>query len=440
VRTRIVGLSVLTAVLAIALFGIPLAAVMARYLISDERAEMERAAGLTAVSAAVDLARGHPPEQIPPDRHRRRRIGVYDVSGKLILGTGPPVADHLTRRARDHMISSSGQDGEIVAALPILVEGTRAAVVRVSVPRTDTYINIAIDWLLMLGLAAVAVTAVWLVARRMAARLSQPLEQLADTAAGLGDGDFSVRFEPAKVPEIDSLVLVLNGAATRIGDLVARERAFSTDASHQLRTPLTALRLGLEVALEQPGRDLRPAMHAAIAVTDQLEKTIEDLLALARDSARTVDPLELTALLDELVATWRPRLAAQRRGFTVTTPAELPIPNASTAAVRQVLAVLVDNAVTHGAGRVTVEARDAGGALAVEVSDQGGGIGVPADLLFARRSPTATGHGIGLALARTLAEAEGGRLYLSHPTPPTFTLLMPTKDTDEAEPGSEHVP
>lgn len=425
-RTRIVGLSVLTAVLAIALFGIPLAAVMARYLIGGERAEMERAAGLTAVYAAVDLARGHQPDEIPPDKHRHRRIGVYDASGKLILGTGPPVADRVTSRARDHMISSSGQDGEIVAALPVLIEGTRAGVVRVSVPRADTYTDVAIDWLLMLGLAALAVAAVWLVARRMAGRLSRPLEQLAGTAAGLGDGDFSVRFEAAKVPEIDSLVAVLNSAAARIGDLVTRERAFSTDASHQLRTPLTALRLGLEVALEQPGTDLRPAMHAAIAGTDQLEKTIEDLLALARDSTRAVDPLELTPLLDELVATWRPRLAATGRGLVVTNPAGLPVPRASPAAVRQVLAVLMDNAVTHGSGQVTVGARDAAGTLAVEVSDQGGGISIPTDELFARRSPAATGHGIGLALARTLAEAEGGRLYLSQPAAPTFTLLMPT--------------
>jgi signal transduction histidine kinase len=104
------------------------------------------------------------------------------------------------------------------------------------------------------------------------------------------------------------------------------------------------------------------------------------------------------------------------------------VSDASAAAVRQILAVLVDNSVQHGAGTVTVTARDAGGALAVDVSDQGSGLAVPADQLFARRAPGASGHGIGLALARSLAEAEGGRLSVTRVAPPMFTLLVPARE------------
>jgi signal transduction histidine kinase len=136
-------------------------------------------------------------------------------------------------------------------------------------------------------------------------------------------------------------------------------------------------------------------------------------------------------LLDELAQTWRPRLAERRRALEVTVQPQTPMSGASAAAVRQILAVLLDNATTHGTGSVEVTVRDAGNALAVDVTDHGSGITVPSAQLFARRGPTATGHGIGLALARRLAEAEGGRLRLSNPSPPTFTLLVPALDNAE---------
>jgi K+-sensing histidine kinase KdpD len=97
-----------------------------------------------------------------------------------------------------------------------------------------------------------------------------------------------------------------------------------------------------------------------------------------------------------------------------------------------VVAVLVDNAVTHGVGTVTVTARETSEALAVDVADegetgaaQGAAEGAPEAGLFDGRAAGAHGHGIGLGLARRLAEAEGGRLRLSSASPTTFTLLLP---------------
>jgi signal transduction histidine kinase len=210
--------------------------------------------------------------------------------------------------------------------------------------------------------------------------------------------------------------------------MLARERSFSADASHQLRTPLTGLRLRLEAALDRPGQDLRQAITDGIAAADRLEQTIEELLALARDTrSSNTAPLDLPALLEEIEAGWHDRLAAQDRKLHVAVDPHAPVSLASTAAVRQVLTVLLDNAATHGSGTVSVAVRNAVDALAIDVSDEGAGITAPEPELFTRRSRLAEGHGIGLALARSLAEAEGGRLRLTRPAPPTFTLLVPAQ-------------
>jgi signal transduction histidine kinase len=103
----------------------------------------------------------------------------------------------------------------------------------------------------------------------------------------------------------------------------------------------------------------------------------------------------------------------------------LPEVRASPGAVRQILAVLADNATVHGRGTVTVRARDAGGALALDVEDEGSGPPADADL-FRPAAAHRPGHGLGLPLARALAEAEGGRLVLSRPGAlPRFTLVLP---------------
>jgi signal transduction histidine kinase len=275
----------------------------------------------------------------------------------------------------------------------------------------------------MLGLAAVAVGVSWLVARRLAARLARPLEELSSAAERLGDGDFTVRAHRAGIAEIDQVAETLDTTAQRIGETLERERTFSADASHQLRTPLTGLRLQLEAALEAPDQDLRAAITSGIASADRLERTIDDLLALARQTRSLRSEIDLDGLLNELRQSWHGLLASQGRALRIDSRGA-PVPRVAAAAVRQILAVLLDNAVTHGRGTVTVTARDAGDALAIDVTDQGYGIDGDLDL-FARGHSSGNGHGIGLALARSLAEAEGGRLRLSKPAPPTFTLLLP---------------
>ncbi|HVV12265.1 HAMP domain-containing sensor histidine kinase [Amycolatopsis sp.] len=420
-RQRIIALTLAAAVLAISLFGLPLAVGVAKYYLDDERAELERVADSVALSIADDLAT-HPSSTRLPAATGDTGLAVYTPDGRLLLGDGPATADEVVRRALAGDPSRGEPDGELVFAVPVTDGGVLVGVVRSATPRTEFYLRTGLTWLAMLGLALAALALTWLVARRMAARLAHPLEELSLAARRLGEGDFTVRTRPAGVAEIDSVGSSLDTTAERIGEMLDRERSFSANASHQLRTPLTGLRLRLEAALDAPETDARAALTSGITEADRLERTIDDLLTLARGTGSTQETADLGALLAEVEQGWQSLLAAQHRELRVV-ELEPPPPRASAAAIRQILGVLLDNAVTHGKGAVTVTARDAAGTLAVDVTDQGEGLAGGTDP-FARRD-SAPGRGIGLSLARSLAEAEGGRLWLSRPAPPTFTLLLP---------------
>jgi len=428
VRTRIVGLAVLAAVLAIGLFGVPLAAGVLKYMLNDERANLLRVADSAAAAVTADVLRGNTPTELHEPKDGTH-LAVYVDRGHRILGIGPEGGDKPVYHAlHDSEITTGNLDGDLVVAVPVTHDSDVIGAVRAASPRATIYRQVALVWLGMLGLAGLAIGTVWLVARRQARRLARPLEELSAAARRLGQGDFSVRTTPADIPEIDSVGSALNSTAGRLDDMLARERSFSADASHQLRTPLTGLRLRLEAALDRPGQDLRHAITDGIAAADRLEQTIEELLALARDTrSSNVTPLDVPGLLEEIEAGWHDRLAAQDRTLRVAVDPQAPVSLASTAAVRQVLTVLLDNAATHGSGTVSVAVRNAAEALAIDVSDEGAGITAPEPELFTRRSRLADGHGIGLALARSLAEAEGGRLRLTRPAPPTFTLLIPAQ-------------
>jgi signal transduction histidine kinase len=425
VRSRIVGLAIWASVLAIGLFGVPLGVAVLRYALQAERSELQGVADAVAIVVAGDV---YDEEQIGYVRRQGAvDLAVYNDDGQLLggrepVGAGPELADALAGR-----VGTGTRDGRLVVAVPVTHDGDMIGAVAATAPHGILQRKVAAVWAVMAALAALAVAATWLVARRQARRLSLPLEDLAVGAGRLGDGDFSVRVRGGGVPEIDAVGCALNDTAGRLDDLLARERAFSADASHQLRTPLAGLRLRLEAALEKPDGDLRSAIGASLVDADRLEATIEELLTLARERDGRVEPLDVVELLDELSPEWAARLALHGRDLVVRVgPGARPPPRAWAAAVRQVLAVLIDNATTHGGGTVAVTIREATDAVAIDVSDEGPGVQVPESVLFTRRPVTADTHGVGLALARRLAEAEHGRLGLTRSSPPVFTLLLPS--------------
>lgn len=426
---RITHLTVVVACLAVVLFAVPLAAVASAYLLGDERAELERAADVAAITVAAQIGAGRPVTTlVGAGRDPNAQLALYDEAGRRLLGDGPALADDVVRAAGAAIGGDAPVDGnagpDLVVAVPVSGVDSPPMTVRAATSRWEVYRNVGVVGLGMVALAVLALGTAWFFARRLSERLARPLAALSQAARRLGDGDFTARGPVSGIPEIDGVGRALADTADRIDRVLARERAFSADVSHQLRTPLAGLRLGLEAAWEGPGTDLRAAIGTAIAAADRLHAIVDDLLALARDTHRTGVPLDLDQLVADTRDRWQDTFAAVQRGLIICRDAEAPTSRASAAAVGQIIDVLLDNALTHGRGAVTVTLRDAAGALAVDVGDDGPGVSAGA-ALFTRRSPRAAGHGIGLALARDLAEAEDGRLQLSRPSPPKFTLLLP---------------
>jgi signal transduction histidine kinase len=426
VRRRIVAISVLTAVLAITLFGVPLAVAAAKYYLDDERSELERLADSVALTVSATYARGGTPTAVPGSEEGTS-VALYDPDGARQLGAGPGRLDAPVP-AEDDVVVSGDSATELVVMVPV-TDGTRVlAVVRAATPRTEVWQRTLLTWggMTVLGIVAIGVT--WALARRQASRLAAPLDALSAAAQRLGGGDFTVRTDRSGIDEIDSVGSSLDTTAQRLGELLARERAFSADASHQLRTPLAGLRLQLEAGLETPGADLERAITAGLATTDRLERTIDDLLALARDAQPHGGVVAVRTLLADVETDWHGLLAEQGRVLRIDVTPDVADCLVSAPVLRQIMTVLLDNALRHGRGAVHVTARDVANAVAVDVTDEGPGITSDFDPFRSRTGATrSAGNGIGLALARRLAEGEGGRLRLARPTPPTFTLLLPSR-------------
>jgi signal transduction histidine kinase len=261
-------------------------------------------------------------------------------------------------------------------------------------------------------------------------RLTRPLRRLRDSAARLGRGDFTIESPHVGLPEVDEVGRALTVSARRLGDAMAREQAFSSHASHQLRTPIAGLRVTLETELSAPRAEPALALHECLAIADRLETTVNDLLRLARERA-TDERLDFDAVVGHARAYWAPVFAAADRSLRVSFADELPVVHAATAAIRQAVDVLVDNANRHGAGAIDLTVEAVAGGVAIRVTDEGPGITQNADRLFDGVPRRSGGHGIGLPLARTLVEAEGGRLRLKARGPhPCFEIVLPA-----VEPG-----
>jgi signal transduction histidine kinase len=414
-RRRIVTSTAVIALASVLVLGIPLGLVEAARVRTEAVSRLEREAD--SVAGAIDdrLEAGQP--LVPASLGRYVRPGHRVLIEPL---RGPPVT------------VGPELDGDTTR---VRAGSSRGASVIAEAPASEISDRVFHAWLLIAALALGGVAAAVGLAVVQARRLARPLESLAQTSARLGQGDFSTRAGSFSIPEVDALARAFDATAERIAQLVAREREFSTNVSHQLRTPLTALRLRLdELSLTASAPGDQAEINAAQHEADRLESTISDLLAYAR-RARTgeTEDIDLAELTGRHATTWQMLFQRAGRRLEVSVPGSVEV-RASPGAVGQVIDVLLDNALEHGQGPTRVSVTGEPGWARICVED--GGPGVPADVagdIFERGSSESGGTGIGLHLAQVLARAEGGELRLAHASPPRFELAIPRRAEQPSE-------
>ena len=418
-RRRLVLAISAVAIVSVLGLAIPLARALQVGYRNEELLRLSRDAAAATRQIDVSTSPADDPIELPD---ARAVLAVYRSDGRRVAGAGPPQAPVLVRAVlRSGRPAEAAGSGRVVAAVPLYAGERVAGALRAERSDARAATETRHAWLLLALAALVIIAGAIAAAVVLGRRLAAPLERLAASATRLGEGDFSVRAPGSGIPEIDAVGHSLDTTAQRLDALVRRERAFASDASHQLRTPLQALRIELE-GMELRGVDA-PELASAIAQVDRLQGTIGTLLAVARDTGVPDARADLGAVLEAVSDRWTGPLARDGRPLRVTVPVPAPAAAASRAVVEEILEVLLENAQRHGAGAVTVTVRAASGWVGVDVADEGSGLGDDPELCF-ERATSGDGHGIGLALARSLAHAEAGRLTAQAGPAPVVSLVL----------------
>ncbi len=427
-RARVVRVAMIAVSVALVLFAVPLAILVWSSLVTEEQGELERVALAVAVRVGPQFLTGDPVEL--PATEADNTIGVYDLDGHLKSGHGPAIADDVVRQAYAGAAADGQPGADLVVAVPVSAAEHVDGVVRAAAPMSVVWTRAVFAWLLLAALAGAALVVAVLVARRQARLLTGPLEDLSSASERIAGGDLSARAEPGDIPEITRVALAHNLMVDRLTQLLDRQSHFSADASHQLRTPLSGLLLKLEAARTAPPADLPRILDDAARGVRDLSRTVEDLLTLSRHHPErwfTAAPGTVAEVLTGAEQRWHGPLAREGRRLVLDIEPQVRAWTLPASLLTQIVDVLADNAARHGRGTVTLTARDTSGVLAVDVTDEGTIRLDPADV-FVRGASGGGGHGIGLALARTIAEAGGGRLTVTRRAPTTFTLYLPRLD------------
>ncbi|WP_433293555.1 sensor histidine kinase [Actinoplanes sp. CA-030573] len=442
-RNRLVGTYVLLLCMVLLALELPLAVALTTR--ETERVEADRLADATRfASLAAPALRSGELESLRDELHRYTDLYgiatmVVDQDQRVLSDFGPPVRDAgLAIRAAlaGRQVGTPEtlwpwQSRPLIVAVPVSDGGAVLGIVLTASPTGHSRRVVTLSWL-VLGLGGLlAVAACLVTAHRLAGWVLRPVTRLDAAAHEIAAGDSAARVQPGLgPPELRRLSASFNEMADAVAESMERQRSFVAHASHQLRNPLTVLRL----RMEDLGGDLadpqaRADHEIALAETDRLADVLDGLLALARAERgqHRVIEIDAAALVEERAEAWRP--LTSRRGIELVTSVSAPDPDAGVklpacavpTALDQSLDALIDNALkfTPAGGRVEVAAAPSDGGVVVSVRDSGPGMTEEQCRLATERfwrAPDAQnvdGAGLGLSIVTVLIEASGGRFTLA---------------------------
>lgn len=441
-RRLLLGYLTLT-VLVLLVLEVPLGISYARRQIDELTFDVERdAVALASLSEDVLEGTQDIDLQAVAEAYQERtggRVVIVDDVGDVVadsdpfrpgnrsFASRPEVAVALSGRVATGTRRSDTLDQNLLyVAVPVASGGEVHGAVRITYPTSAVDEQVARNWMRLAAVAVVTLIAATVVGIALARSVVRPLRRLQETATRLGKGDLDARTQTDDgPPEVRSLSLAFNDTASRLEQLVNAQEAFVADASHQLRTPLTALRLQLENIREEVEPTERDDVDASLREVGRLSRLVDGLLALARaertSGTATAESIDLTALLDERVDVWAPVAAEQ--GVALAHEAggapvmALATPDHVAGVIDNLLANALD--VSPGGGTISLSCGRTGQSAEAHVVDQGPGMtedersrAFDRFWSVASGGPRLGGSGLGLPIARRLARIDGGDLEL----------------------------
>ena len=345
-----------------------------------------------------------------------------DIGQRFATSGRPEVRDALDATASVGVRDSQDLGAEIVvAAAPVIDGGALVGAVRTSRDVAQAQRNVTRATFAIVAVAGAGLLAGLALAFVLAGSLARPLSRLAAAAQRLGRGDLHTRTGlDAGTDEVGELTRSFDEMAGRLERTMVAQREFVANASHQLRTPLTGmkLRLGSAMAITDD-KAVRNELAAADSEVERLAGIVQRLLVMAKEVEEgQATHVDLADAVTRGVERWHDRAA--RAGASISQTGGPVVALASPSDIDQVLDVLVDNAVSYAPGPVEVRTTRDGARATLVVHDHGGGI--PSDQLakvserFYRGSNASTGgSGLGLAIAKELVERWGGTIAVTSP-------------------------
>jgi two-component system, OmpR family, sensor kinase len=436
-RTRLLGAVAYVLLLAIVAFGVPLALSVSARVNAEVRTQAQAQADLIAATAGDLLSPAARAELETLVRTAASslagRVLIVNDTGRVLVDSAGPIevgASYLSRPEIKAALSgrqvqvqraSKTLGREILAtAVPIIHNGRTAGAVRVtqSVAAVHQAVLRAVGGIALVGLVVLALGLV--AGGLLAGQIGRPLRRLEAVARRVAQGDLRARAVVEGSLEQRSLSSSFNEMTDRIARLLSAQQDFVADASHQLRTPLTGLRLRLEEAralTASPG--VRVELDAAIDEVDRLSHTVDELLLLSRDGERPASGAQVTLadLVTDARRRWEREAADHQIALVQKLDGDPGTVWAARADLERALDALLENALRYSPRGSTVTIIAGPGRL--EVRDQGPGVPAAEQELvfkrFRRGSAGATvpsGHGLGLPIARELAREWGGDVRL----------------------------